>query len=216
MTTEQTGDPTRGEIEHDKLAKYQLTEYERRFCTPTTEGGNPRACDISKLFPEVDSFIASIQDQELRDIVESSVAYYRKNKGSSAEDILTAIGTLIKIDVEGRFSKFSEDIRASSEFQALKSKYQRLSEAHSVGFAEIMAENSRGSREFEEEQEKIRQKNREGISISPRLGVQGTFQTPDGSLSGVVEPGADVGGPYTIKTPQGRVRVSKITKAKYE
>ena len=216
MSTE-TGGPSSEEMEisEDKLAKYQLTEDEHRFCTPTTKEENPYSHDLPKLFPEVDSFIASIQSQGLRDLVEKRVEYYRKNKGSSG-DILTAIGHLIKIDVEGNFSKFSEDIRASAEFHALKNKYQRLSEAHSAGFAEIMAEASRGSREFEEGQEKRRQEEREKDSILPRLGVQGTFQTPGGAIRGVVERGAEVGGPYTINTPQGKVRVTKISKARYE
>lgn len=207
--------PEKMGIGSNQLKKYQLTEDEKRFCTPSTKEENPDSHDLPKLFPEVDSFIASIQSQELRDLVEKRVEYYRKNKGSSG-DILTAIGHLIKIDVEGNFYKFSEDIRASAEFQALKNKYQRLSEANSVGFAEIMAEASRGSHEFEEGQEKRRQKEREEGSILPKLGVQGTFQTPGGAIRGVVEPGAEVGGPYTINTPQGKIRVTKITKARYE
>lgn len=213
MSVDQSDDLTSGKMPNDDLADFQLTDLEHQFCTPS-EGGNPYVFNLFELFPEVDSLIESIQDQTLRSMVEHHVSFYREHKGSSG-DILTAISRIISMGSDALFPERSQVLHVSPEFQALKNRYDRLSGAHTVAFREITEEMLRANFRFQDEQEGRRQKEIGEALLLPRLGVQGVFQTPGGAIRGVVEPGAEVGGPYTIKTPQGRIRVTKITGASY-
>ena len=206
--------PSPAEMGINPLEQLGLTEAELKFCSPVSNGESYRVHDMITLFPELDTFISSIQDPELRANIEKHIQYYRDNKGGSG-DILTSLHTLIETHTKGHFFNFPAKVQQSAEFQALVSKYKRLNEAHKVGMAALTAAALQASYDASA-REGIARRKREGEEgILPKLGVPGTFQTPDGAIRGTVLPGAPVGGPYIIKTPQGNIRVSKITGAGY-
>lgn len=199
-------------IEQDPLAKFHLSEAERRFCTPQPRGSDLNTHDLFEIFPELDALLEKVDLQSLPAHATSGIDFHRTHKGASGS-ILGDVSDFLDY-VGGRGWAPPENVQKYSnlpEFKSLKEHYKRLSDAHGVGFKEKMEDAFRGAMAFEAEKEKGRQSARErGEGYLPPLGVKGTWETPDGFVEGVIEPGAQMGGPYTIKGPQGKIRVSKI------